>query len=167
MRDHRKFKRKYGFLLLETLIAMAILGMIVVMIFPTLNFMLRRSKASGFDTQASLLLQEGMEIAYNVIQSNWSVYPTNAVYHPSLSLVANAWQLAPNSDMVEGKYTRSIELLSVCRSTSDPHYTTGACVAPRTPDSSSLVIRTTISWEENMNTKEIHGELLLTSYVSY
>lgn len=160
---------KRGFLIIETLISLVILGIIVVAVFPTLNFMLTRIKRTGFDSQAGQLLEEGMEVSYNVVMSDWDNYYTAVTYHPVLNDISHTWELSPGSEtMIEGKFDRSIVLLPVCRITNDPApYTTGDCTAPYALDPHSLVIRTTVSWTERGDSQKIQSELLLTSRIPY
>ncbi len=159
---------KSGFLILETLISVVLLGIIVVSIFPTLNFMLMRVKRSSFDAQASQLLQEGTEISQNVLFSGWDNYYTGVTYHPVLNLAENIWELEPGPESgIEGKFDRSIELISVCRIPNNPSaYTTGDCLNSYVLDPFSLVVRTTVSWPESGRIEKIQSNLLLTSRIS-
>lgn len=160
---------KHGFLIIETLVSLFILGIIMVAIFPTLNFMLIRIKRTDFDSQAGQLLEDGIEVSYNVIMSNWDNYHTAVAYFPVLNDVSHTWELKPGAeDMIEGKFNRTIVLLPVCRIANDPApYTTGDCGAPYELDPYSLVIHTSVSWTEKGDTKKVQSDLLLTSRISY
>ena len=118
-----KKKRLQGYILLEALVALAIMGFLVISILPSIGFLLQRSRAAAVNTDANLVLQQGMEVAYNVfsVGANWSpdTYP-NGTYQVILDSTGTkpTWTLTPApNELVQGKYTRTITIGPVYRDT--------------------------------------------------
>ena len=65
-----KHKRN-GYILLEALVAIAVMGFLIISVLPSVGFLLQRSRGSVVNTDANLYLQEGMEVAYNVFAADW------------------------------------------------------------------------------------------------
>lgn len=153
-------KQSRGYLLLETLISIVMLGMIVVAVFPTVSFLVRRSKRSVYDTQASLLLQEGLEVAYNVFftSSTWDAYLTDGrSYKPVHN---GAWSLIEGTDVgLETRFDRTIVVNQVCRDAASKGEQVICPAGTVDPNSKNVV--TTVIWEENGLPKSITASLLL------
>ena len=154
------FKNKplAGYLILETLLATALLGLLITSIFPAVNFLLKRHKRSQFDTEASLLLQEGMEVSYNAFLYDWHACSSGscqvAVKAPS------QWILLPGMQTnIAGKFDRTIEILPVCRSVSGE---IKECASPAEVDQNSRLVRVTVNWSQA--TKPVSASLLLIQY---
>lgn len=153
-----------GYLILEVLISIVILGLLVASVFPIVNFQLKRSKISGHDIEAASLLQEGMEVAYNVFVSapNWetaySGYAANLLYRPALS--DNKWVLIPGEETnLNGLYKRKIQLVDICRETNGNIKEN--CASGDMADINSKKVITTVNWNENTGEKQLVAELLL------
>ena len=151
----------HGYLLLEVLIAVVLLSVIAVSILPTINFMLTRSRRSTFDSQASLVLQAGMEGTYHIFMDNWQAYP-----HGRYKLISDIstsdkprWillPLAPDEEhLIQSKYKRVIEIQPITR---DPQ--TGV-QGPGNTDPDSRAVVTKVSWDEAGIAKNISAQLLL------
>ncbi len=155
---------KKGTTLLEVLISLAILGILMGSFFPTVAFLTRQSRKFQYDSEASSVLQEGMEIAYNVFLTNWNAVSDTGTYHPVLnaSVDPNIWGLEPDEKMVRSRYTRKIEVFRVCRNLSSGQQKTGECISGNDYDLNSRLIKTTVIWKENQVDREIASELLIT-----
>ena len=164
---------KQGFLLIEALVAIVLLSIVVVSVFPTLDFMVRRSKTSTFNVEANLLLQEGIEVPYNIFLGDWSAMGSDPQGQYKTAEVLESgrehWALLPCSPdpndctsdpdtLLEAKYRRIITLSPVLR---DP--VTGVQQSGGISDQFSRKIMTTISWDENGTPKSVSGELLLVN----
>ena len=75
-------KIKKGFYILEALLAVVILSMVLLSLYSMVSFLQRRTVKSSHETEASLLLQEGMEIAHSALLASWKSYP-DGVYSPA------------------------------------------------------------------------------------
>ncbi len=162
-------KKRNGFTLLEVLIALVFLSIVIMTFLPILGWLISRSRASAYGTEASLVLQEGMEATYNILladwDTNWTRYP-EGIYHLAVNVTANpqTWALLPGSESgVETHFTRQIEILPVCREQGNGGRLPGNCpIGAATRDNNSKVIRTTVSWPEQGRTKSVESELLVT-----
>jgi type II secretory pathway pseudopilin PulG len=148
-----------GYLILESLIALVVLGVIIASVIPTVNFMLRRTQRSKYDTQASLLLQEGMEVVYNIFATDWNAYgPGSYKIVIDSSGSQPVWSLMHGTENnIAAKFMRKIEILPVNRDASTGDMGGGP------PDGNSRMVKTTIQWQENGNPVEISAQLLLTN----
>ena len=147
MRQYQK-----GYLIIEALIAIVIFVTIVLTLFSSTSFVLVKTERTRYDSQASLLLQEGIEASYNVMLSNWSDYSAGT-YYPAPELVSGGryqWALVNGEEQgIQTRFDRKVEILRVCRSTDSGEIIepTGSFCAGEI-DENSKIIRTTINWEE-------------------
>lgn len=145
------------------------IGIMMASFFPMLGWMLSRSKRLEYDIQASVLLQEGMEVAYNVFLDNWdkdfAAYPPG-IYHPVVNMAAapDAWDLIPGEQTsLETRFARKVEVVQVCRNLGNGEQLPGSCHAGPNRDTWSKKVITTITWREDGANKAISAELLLTN----
>lgn len=154
-----KFKNR-GYLILEILVASVLLGLVAVSVFPTVNFMFRRTRRAKYDTQASILLQEGVEVTQNIFSSAWDLYGYGD-YHLVLDQTDSSrfkWALEAGQETgIEARFDRIISILPVCRDKVKGTRDTPGCEI----DQGSRLIKTTISWQENSETKQLNAGLLL------
>jgi len=161
---------KSGFTLLEVVISLAVLSILVATFMPILGWLMTRSKATMYDTQAGLILQEGMEVSYNVMvgswDEDWSVYPEGK-YHPAIDVSASPekWVLLSGAQTgVQAKFDRQIEIKPVCRNNGDGKLIPGNCPPTAgTRDNNSKLLTTTVNWLENGRPKSISAELLVVN----
>lgn len=174
MKINYKYKHlNPGYLILETLVAIAVLGILIAAIFPTINFMLKRLRRTKYDAQASLLLQEGMEVAYHVFvnSSDWASVDTTKIYQPAQEIIVPVtvpptykWALAEwDTIPVETRFVRKIEVLHVCRDAAgkQTETTIDSCTVG-TLDAKSLLVKTSIQWDEPSHPEALTANLLLT-----
>jgi hypothetical protein len=136
-------------------------------VFPTLGWLITKAKALRYESQAAVLLQESMEVVYNVFLQDWSgVYGTfgDGVYHPAREATVDPsvqkWTLAEGEKTgVETRFTRKIELVSVCRNSADGSQS--GCGPGAGTDLNSRKVRSEIAWVEGGVTRTLKAELLL------
>jgi type II secretory pathway pseudopilin PulG len=113
---------KKGFLLMDVLVAAAFMGIITVTLFPTVAFLLRRNTATQATVEANLLIQEGIETAYNIFSLNWNAYPAGE-YSTALDTTFDPPQYIlvspPTTDLIEARYTRIVTIEDVKRINTD------------------------------------------------
>ncbi|EKD62350.1 MAG: hypothetical protein ACD_52C00209G0008 [uncultured bacterium] len=164
-----KTYRRNGFILLEALISIVILSMIAFSILPIVGFLIRRSERSKYEGRASLVLQEGIESAYNVLISDWDGYP-DGDYSVFVDMTFSpvAWELVPTTGVdenIDTVFSRSVNIKTICRNIS-----TGINVgfAPCSPvsheDQSTRVVESAVFWMEEGQAKEIRGSLLVANF---
>ncbi|MEK7165318.1 MAG: hypothetical protein AAB874_00740 [Patescibacteria group bacterium] len=152
-----------GYFIMEAILSVAIMGMIAVTIMPTLNFLLTRTKKSIHETEATLLLQEALEVTYHVFMTtnDWVTFTAPNVYKP----VHNGkWELIEGSDVnLEALFGRKIEINFVCRNTETGMQIEDPGCSPTHPsfDPNSRKIMVTVSWNEPSGLREIKGDLLV------
>jgi hypothetical protein len=142
---------------LEILISALIMGIVIASVFPTLGFLLRRVKRSSDDIQANLLLQEGMEITYAALVTDWSAFGNDS-YKTSLDLTAPepSWTILPAAeDVIEAKYHRTITVSPITRDE------VSGVIGPGSVDPASRMVTTTVTWESAGVTKQIHADLIV------
>lgn len=102
---------KKGFLLLEIIVAIAILGILATTVLSSVSFLIRRLRTANDDVRAGVYLQNGVEATYHILARNLSAYPDGS-YH--LALSGGRWVLAAGPETID-KYTREIIISTVCR----------------------------------------------------
>jgi type II secretory pathway pseudopilin PulG len=149
--------RRIGYVLLEALLGIAIFGILVTMLLPTIGFLLQRSRISIANTDANLVLQQGIEVAYNVFSAHWDAYPTGTyAIAEDLTSGVPRWTLIDQpSEVVDGKFTRVIEISQVKRNP-----TTGISGSGDV-DPYSRMVKTTVFWQQGEEKNLISADLLL------
>lgn len=150
-------KHLRGYLILEILIGIVILGMLIAAVFPTLDFLLKRSRRSTSDSQAATLLQEALEASYHVFLVDWTAFSTLPNGEYQLAVKSDGtWDLVPGiATGIGAQFTRKITLSDVRRDANGVQTPTG------TRDSESRKVSSVISWVESTGPKSITAELLL------
>lgn len=149
-----------GYLILEILIATAIFGLIIVSVVPTLGFLLKRVVRTNDDISASLILEEGIETAYNVLTTHWGQYP-DAHYIVSVDTTGPSpvWTLIEGpEDKLQAKYTRTISIEGVSRDK-----TTGKMGAGIV-DPNSRIIVSEVTWNTGGKDQKVSARLLVVNY---
>jgi type II secretory pathway pseudopilin PulG len=150
-----------GYFLIEALLSIVIFSVLVLSVFSMISFLQRRTTRSGFEEDAALLLQEGMEIAHSVLLANWNGYPP-ATYFPVFDADANSWVLMSGEETeLQARYDRKIEVRKVCRDTTsgDILETSSPCLGEIDPRVREIT--TTIVWKENDQDRQLLARLLI------
>jgi len=160
----RKSSNNEGYLLIGALISVVLFVMVTVSLFSPLTYILVRSERSRSDSEASLILQEGIEVAYNVLMSDWKGYGEGE-YYPAVAYLAGreVWAMMPGrEDGVRTKYSRWVELEKVCRRPKGSK-DAGEIVScgEGEVDENSQVVRGVVEWKEKGEEKRIEAELLV------
>lgn len=169
---YKKITKPSGYLILETLVAVAILGMLLVSVYPIVNFLLKRSKRSEHEAQAQLVLQEGMEAAYNIISAsgNWNTdYPDGDIDYKIELDGSDKWSLAtwdPADPLIETRFTRKIRIL--CSNVNSNKIALPACSLPAAvaagSDPNFRIVQTTVTWSDSgLPPQSLEADLLLVS----
>jgi len=152
-------KKEGGFFLIEALISIVIFTMLLLSLFSMISFLQRRIVRSNFESDAGLLLQEGMEIGRTTVLAGWSEY-TNGTYHPVFDEDAKSWTLSVGSESaLQAKYNRSIEVKEVCRDVSGEKIEGVPCAGSY--DKHSREITTKLTWQEKGEEKSLSASLML------
>jgi hypothetical protein len=159
------FKRNFksnGYLILEVLIAIVIFSMVLLTLYTMVRTSQLRTTRSDYDSQASLLLQEGMEIAVGVVKSDWDAY-LDGTYHPVYDADNDSWVLVTGSESgLQTRFERAISLSRVCRdSTSGEIIEESAGLCSGDIDPNSKLLKTVVSWDEKGEAKDIEAQLLV------
>ncbi len=155
--------KKSGFFIVEVLIAVTVFVSLVLIIFLSTSFIFLKVDKSRYEADASLLVEEGLEVSYNVLLTDWSL--AEGTYWPAIS--SGKWTLLPEDDPEEGleaMFSRTLEIFNVCRyPQGNPHAgeimdILGNCTG--IVDEDSKLIKVSVSWVEDGKTRSLEGELL-------
>lgn len=159
-------KNNKGYFLIEALLSIVIFSTLILSLFSMISFLQRRTVRSAFESDAAVLLQDGMEVAHSVLLSDWGKVE-EGVYYLSFDIDNNRWELVKgDGEMLEAIFNRKIAISKVCRETTNGERVdfVGVCSGPnRMIDQNSYEITTTISWRESDIPKEIEAELLVVN----
>lgn len=159
MKPLNKTTHRKGFVILEALLSIVVLSMVVLSVVPMLSYLLKRTARSRYEPQAALLLQEAVEISYNIFVSDWDAYPVDGTYHPGKS-GSGKWMLFTGTqNNLETLYTRAIEVKRACRDNDGKLIEGPVCTG--TKDNDSRVITAKVTWEDEGETKDLTAKILL------
>lgn len=158
--------KKNGYFLIEALLSLVIFSILLLSLFSMISFLQRRTVRSSFESDAVLVLQDGMEIAHSVLVSDWLSYK-DGLYHPAFDADTDTWVLvAGPEEGLEARYSRSIEVKNVCRDarTGERIDSNGVCLADLDRNSRELTV--TVSWLEEGEVKNIDAKLLVLNVIA-
>lgn len=151
---------RQGFFLIEAVIASAIVATTLVMMLGAISNVVAISKYSLQKTQASYLLEEGVEVAKLLRNQSWtniSGLSTGTTYYMSWS--GSAWSYTPTAPgTATGVFTRTIVFSSVSRDGTDTITASGG-----TADSGTRLGTVTVSWQQNGSSRTESLPFYITS----
>lgn len=160
-------KHTQGFLLVEALMSVTVFALMAVSVIPVIAFMFQRTAHSKYEQEASLLLQEGMEVAYNTfIADPTSV--SDGVYRPALEYVGPSaddyhWTLESGAENnIKTRYNRSVSVEEVCRNQDSGEIVPLAdCFGDNKMDDKAKSVEGIVSWTEGGSERQLSAKLLV------
>ena len=170
MLQHQKYSR--GISIIEILVAIAIIGVAVSALISFATFSLRTASLLKQTTQASFLVQEGLEALKNYRDNTaWNdddpqdeydglgVVPTETSLRFALSGdVPSRWQFLSGTEVL-GIFTRDIVIEFVERDLQDDIVESGGVL-----DFGTKKATVTVSWEERGGTRELEVVTYITNW---
>lgn len=154
-------KNNLGFSVVEVIVSVAVISILSTTLLPTIGWLVAKSHSNKSNQQAAILLMGGIEVAYNVLQSDWSI--RQGEYHPAVGVGLSGqavWTLVEGSEIgLEAKFDRVVKVLDVCRNEE-----TGLelpCGGSATLDPNSKKIVTEVNWMESGVQKSMKTSLLI------
>ncbi len=115
--DRKKLFIKSGFSLIEVLLASSIFVLVVTSLIGAIIYAQQSSRVNGDRTRAILLLDEAMEAMRSIRSDSWNEIVLN---QSGLEQSGGEWNfIGEGSTETIDKFTRKIELMDVCRDSSD------------------------------------------------
>lgn len=147
-----------GFFLIEALLSIVIFTVLILSIFSMISFLQRRTTRSDFESEAAVLLEDGMEIAHSSVLADWDGY-SDGVYFPVFDVSRQNWILLNGEESdLEARYSRKITLSKVCRSSDGELLSSSTCP---TPDPLTRQIEVKVGWTDQTGEKQIQARLLI------
>lgn len=153
---------KRGITIMEVIISVSLLTTIAAIIFPTINWLITKSKQLEYENEAVLLSTQNLEVAYNVLQDNWASVTAGKIYQPGEILDADnnlKWALFEGEGVAQANFRRRIEVSEVCRDEMTGVRT--ACDIDDIRDERSLLLRSVVRWTERERERNIVNDLLV------
>jgi len=166
---NKKITTIKGFVLIEALISIVILSMIAFSVFPIVSFLVKKSGVSKYEGRASLVLQEGIEVSYNVLISDWERYADGRYsIFVDETLTPVTWELvATNSpdENIDTIFSRTINVRTICRNiTTGVNVGLAPCAGDSHEDRSTRLIESVVTWNEAGINKDIEASLLIANF---
>lgn len=115
-------RNNHGFLLVEIIVASAIISIITFSIVSAAQKGLVLSERAMHQTQASYILEEGAEAVKTIRDASWNNISTLTVgttYYLSFNTTTNTWSLSTTANKIDNYFTRKVQLSSVNRDVND------------------------------------------------
>ena len=178
--NFKKFNQQ-GFGLIEALVGMVV-ALIIILAFTTLiSRAVVYNSINGKQLKATLYLQEMIEAAKDLEQSNagWNLLndstctSTNLFYPTAVASGTSwSWDLVNDEETLENDlYTRSLKIQHVCRSTSTNEIISSSCVPaecnPADPDEYSSTTKKVIAeieWNDQLGPNRLELEAYLYNF---
>lgn len=137
-----------GFGLVEIIVGSAIVAVVMLAVSSYYQSALKVSRSTAHLTQASFLLEEGIEIAHMFRNDGWANISTpadNTTYY--LTFTNGKWATTTTNTFIDGVYERKLTLNDVYRDASDDIVTSGG-----TLDTGIRKAMITVRWREGTST---------------
>lgn len=167
MKQRHTLHKNRGFGLLEILISVAILSASLIALTATSQISFRLMKNSLERAQASLLVEEGVEVVRILRDIGWSVHiasrTVGTTYYPTFSTTTGTWALAVTAPpSISNLFTRTIIFGDVYRRDSDSEIVAESSTDPKTLDPGTKHIISRVAWGSAM-AKNIEIETYITN----
>jgi type II secretory pathway pseudopilin PulG len=139
-------QKNSGFLIIEVLIAIIVLSTTLLSVFAMIRTSQIKTQKSDFGSEMVILAQNSIEIAVDNLKNNWISFPVGT-YYPAFDSAHNTWELIPTNGTetnIETRYTRKIEIKSVCRDLKGNLFQNTPC--PGKIDENSKFVSVDIGW---------------------
>lgn len=139
--QHKKISHKQGSVLVEVLVAAAIILITFLILTATLQKSVQLAQASLARQQANLLIEEGAEAVKLIRDTSWAsitAVPTNTTRY--LAFSGGTWAITSTPATIDG-FTRTISIDDVMRSATDDIAGSG------TLDTGTKKVTVTVSWQ--------------------
>jgi hypothetical protein len=144
---------KQAYILVEALVAAAMLAIISMSILPVISQLTNSSTRYDYDTAANLYLTEGIEVSYNALLTQWDLSSGNYIIVSGATTTLSSGA----SDTLAAKYIRKIKIDLVCRNSTAQQ---APCPSDST-DNHSKTITVTITWTDQNGTSRTKTASLL------
>jgi prepilin-type N-terminal cleavage/methylation domain-containing protein len=152
-----------GVSIVEVLVAVVVLAVTASAVFPVMWWLINKSGGLRYEAEASTVLQQGMEAAYNVVIADWDAVQASLTYYPSRVLEGGGqrWVLVEGEDEVAARFTRGIAVEAVCRNASTGQVM--ECAAGGLLDLNSKMLTGTVTWQEKGVTRSVSAKLMVVN----
>jgi len=167
-------KRESGYLIIEILITIVIISMVFISVVSMIRFLQVRTAKSDWDTEASVLLQQGMEAAHSALLNDWGDGEDNGyddgTYDPIFNDGKGVWELKTDKEENLGtKFERRIEVSFVCRDINDAGKVIGDVAdkfdcgqkSGEVDDDYSRYLKGIVTWNEAGKERSVEAILLV------
>ncbi|MDD4383528.1 MAG: prepilin-type N-terminal cleavage/methylation domain-containing protein [Candidatus Shapirobacteria bacterium] len=150
------FINKFGFSLIEIIIAIAIFSIIIAGGLTGFIPILNQNRQSNEIIQANRLAEEGLEAVRSIRNRDFNLL---SIGNKGIGISSNLWNFSGNSDTT-GKFTRQISITAANRDTSGILVATGG-----TTDPDTWLIKSLVTWSFSVGeTKQFSLETILTNW---
>ena len=163
-------KRESGYLIIEILITIVIISLVFISVASMIRFLQVRTAKSDWDTEASVLLQQGIETAHSALLNDWDGYD-DGTYYPVFDFSEDAWELKSGTEENLGtKFSRKIEVDFVCRDTNDAgkviegvddQFDCESLNSGKIDDDYSRYLKGVVTWDEAGEERSVEAILLI------
>jgi len=106
--------KKRGYVLVEVILSLTILGFILPLLVLSVGSLLHSQNTSKDYNQALVLAQDGLEISYNLFQTDFASFPVGpGIYHSIIDV--DQWALVLDEGEPFPGFTRRIEIKPLYR----------------------------------------------------
>ena len=161
MMNRLKISKKYGFGLIEILVAVSIIGLSFATLTGLGNFALKIQNRLQKNMVASYLAAEAIEATRAVKDEAWAIVSglgTDTPLHPSQSGSPAKWSLAAGSETING-FSRQVVLANVYRDGNDNITESTVTLDPNTKK-----ITATVSWSDQGDFQQVSLSAYLTNW---
>lgn len=156
--------KRPGFTIIEVVLTIALLAILTSTLFPLVAWLTAKSRSLKYQGEAGMVMQEGVEVAYNKLLSDWdekfSQYPEGDLFHPAVE--DGKWILSSGEETgVNGRFSRNITLSKICRNKADGKYKEGitGCADTWQWDKNSKLVKVHVEWNEKG--EKVHDDMQL------
>jgi len=163
----QSIKKQKGFAIVETLISIAIIGILLIGFQILISQAIKVNRVNRTELKASLYLQETIEIAKDLELSDWDTLTgssciSSSVCHPIDG--GGSWALSNGQEFLDsGKYSRDIYIEDVCRDSSDfPNNIIDCPGLFNDPNTKKVVA--TVQWNDSYRPRSLSLETYVYKY---
>lgn len=158
---------KKGFILVDVLLAIAIMGLIVTLVFPIMSNIFRRTSVARSEMQSTYIMQNTIEATYAAIasQRNWDSINPNQPFYPEENFTDRTWELKNgHQNNYEDMFRRWVEFHEVCRDPANDGVEVSCDLGTVDDNTRRMVV--TLEWrDENGEDQQRVVQLLVSKFI--
>jgi len=146
-----RYKLEQGIGIIEAIVVISIISISFASLFGAAVFFFRSGLLATHQVQAIFLLDESAEAVRFLRDESFAtnIAPLTGAGPMYLEIDGSGWSTTGTSNLIDNRYTRTIEVTEVYRKNSDDTIVPATSADPKTLDTGTVEVTATVTWDSS------------------